>query len=419
MRAFKAYLFPFLKWSERYTKTDMVYLASGGFWTTSAQIIAIVCSIPLSIAFANLLTPVEYGTYRYILTISAIVAAFTLTGLPAALLRAVARSYEGSLKMAFYLNIRWSIPAMVIAFIGAAYYVFQGNYVLAAGMGLIGIFVPYINVGSLFSSFLSGKKEFRINTSYSNRRTIIHTIAILLTLFLYPEPVVVLVAFFAIQAVTGLYYYYKTLRKFVRNDTTDPEMKNLGKHMSFLNLLGVLSDKLDAVLLFQFIGAAELAMYVFAEMVPDILSRFTKNITALAFPKLVNRKNSNGLWLKTFFITLVLLPAALLYIYFAPLIFSTFFSAYMASVPFTQALTVLALINGSLPSMYIDARGAIKIRYIINFLSLIIKIIAVVIGVLFWGIWGAILARYVSRIFSIGITWVALHFIKEPGVKDV
>src|SRR3989344_4033868 len=74
-----------LRSSEKYFKTDMVYLAKGGFWLVVGQLIVSGVSFGLSVAFANLLEPDVYGTYRYILTIFNFLAIPTLTGINVAL----------------------------------------------------------------------------------------------------------------------------------------------------------------------------------------------------------------------------------------------------------------------------------------------------------------------------------------------
>ena len=59
----------FLRWSERYSKTDMLYLVRGGFWLSLNHIAASVSSLILAVAFANLIPAETYGTYRYVLSI--------------------------------------------------------------------------------------------------------------------------------------------------------------------------------------------------------------------------------------------------------------------------------------------------------------------------------------------------------------
>ena len=57
----KQTIFRMLRWSERFTKTDMVYLAKGSFWMMAKQVGVSIISFGLAIAFANLLPQETYG----------------------------------------------------------------------------------------------------------------------------------------------------------------------------------------------------------------------------------------------------------------------------------------------------------------------------------------------------------------------
>ena len=85
-----------LKWGEKYTKTDMVYLFHGGFWLTVGQVVTTLSVLALGIVFANVLPKDVYGTYKYLLAIAGIFSLFTLPGMNVALIRAVARGFGGS-----------------------------------------------------------------------------------------------------------------------------------------------------------------------------------------------------------------------------------------------------------------------------------------------------------------------------------
>jgi len=64
IKKLKDKIYRLLRRSEKYFKTDMVYLAHGGFWLTLGQIISSAASFLLAIAFANLLPKETYGTYK-------------------------------------------------------------------------------------------------------------------------------------------------------------------------------------------------------------------------------------------------------------------------------------------------------------------------------------------------------------------
>ena len=65
MKNLKQKIYEFLRWSQKYTETDNVYLLKGGFWLIVNQIISISTGIVLYIAFANFLSPHDYGIYKY------------------------------------------------------------------------------------------------------------------------------------------------------------------------------------------------------------------------------------------------------------------------------------------------------------------------------------------------------------------
>ena len=64
----KEKIYKLLRKSEKWTHTDMIYLAKGGFWLTLGQIISSVSSFALAVAFANFLPKEVYGNYKYIIS---------------------------------------------------------------------------------------------------------------------------------------------------------------------------------------------------------------------------------------------------------------------------------------------------------------------------------------------------------------
>lgn len=122
--SFKNRLYRLLRWSERYTKTDMIYLASSGWWLNLDVAIQSTLSLLLSITLANLLLPTVYGTYQYLVSIAALVAALCLSGMNSAVTQAVARGHEGVLRTSINFQLRWSVVPATLTLIGAVYYFF-------------------------------------------------------------------------------------------------------------------------------------------------------------------------------------------------------------------------------------------------------------------------------------------------------
>ncbi len=123
----KNWLYQFLKRSQKYTGTDNVYLAKGGFWLTLGQFFSLAAAFLSAIAFANLLDPTTYGNYRYVLSLLGILAIFSLDGVGDAVTQAVARGLEGSFYTGFKTKLKWGAIGSLIAIGAAIYYWIRGN----------------------------------------------------------------------------------------------------------------------------------------------------------------------------------------------------------------------------------------------------------------------------------------------------
>ena len=106
---------------ESYTKTDMVYLTQGGFCAVFSQIIVSCGTFLLAIAFAHFVSKESYGQYKYVLSLAGILGTFTLNGLGTAVVKSVAEGFEGTLRYAFWENIKWSVLFFCLSFSGGTY----------------------------------------------------------------------------------------------------------------------------------------------------------------------------------------------------------------------------------------------------------------------------------------------------------
>src|SRR3989344_7438871 len=118
-------IYQLLRQSESFFKTDMVYLTKGNFWLFLGQAVAAVSSLVLAIAFANLVTPEEYGNYKYVFSVAGIINAFSLSGLGITVMRASSINHDGTLKHSFRQSLTWGVVMVTIAGIACAYYFIQ------------------------------------------------------------------------------------------------------------------------------------------------------------------------------------------------------------------------------------------------------------------------------------------------------
>jgi O-antigen/teichoic acid export membrane protein len=393
-----------LHWLEKYTKTDMVYLAHGSFWLGLGQIVASGSALLTSIAFANLLSPDVFGIYKYILSISSIIAITTLTGMDSAVTQAVARGYDGTLLPAVKEKMKWGSLGSLFSFLIGAYYYTQGNLTLSIAFCIVAIFMPFAEAFDMYNSLLWGKKKFDTQTKYNIIRKIFTLVLTLGTLFLTKNIFIILAVYFITIVIPAGFFLYRTIKKNLNNHDQDPETIRYGKHLSLIHIIGLLLGELDKILIFHYLGAANLAVYSLAIAPNDQIKGLLKNVNSLAMPQLSNKTTQEireSIWHKIWILGLVTGIIVLFYILIAPTFFSLFFPKYLSAVSYSQILSI-SLIPVVMAGFIYTALESQKDKdgiYKYNLYNNIFSIIILIPFVYYLGIWGAIFSRFTSRLF--------------------
>lgn len=401
-----------LRWTEKYTKTDMIYLAKGGFWITAGQLFGAVASFGIAIAFANLLPGEIYGNYQFVLATTGILAASSLSGLNVAATRSVARGAEGIVLLSFKTKLKWGVIGSAIAAAIAAYYFWRTNEVLAISFLLAALFLPLFYALNISGALLEGKKLFKISAKYNTSNQIFASLCILVALFLTDNLFLILVVYFISWTLAKTVTFLSTIKKYKTNDVMDPEMVTYGKHLSVMGIFAIIADNLDKLLLFYFLGPIQVAVYSFATAPVMQIKGVMKNINSLALPKLSLRTKEEiraTIVSRNLKILLVSLPIVLVYILAAPFIYKIFFPAYLDSVIYSQvfALAVLFTAPGTFSSASLEAEMEVKKKYILTFFSKVSKIILMLLLVVPFGVWG-IVSAVVANSIIVNIVGVIL-----------
>lgn len=406
-----------LRWSERYTKTDMVYLVEGGFWLTIGQIVASGAALLTSIAFANLLPPETYGTYKYIISIASLVMITTLTGVDAAVTQSVARGFEGALSVGAKMKMKWGTIGTAIALVIGGYYFLQGNMVIAISFSVVSLFMPFSESFDIYNAFLAGKKLFATQTLYGIIRKIIYLIAIIGILFLTDNIYIILSVYFLSITLPALIFLFITTKKYKTNNAQDSNMISFGKHLSLVHLMSLVLMELDKILIFHYVGAVNLAVYALAVAPADQIKGVFKNINALAMPQFAQRtidEIKSTIRKKLKILLLGVSITVVIYILLAPPFFKIFFPKYLASVPYSQILSlgVIPVVITGLLYTILEAKKAKRELYEYSIYSNVLNIIILFPLVYYFGIWGAVFSRIIARLFSLGLTAILVSKLR-------
>ncbi len=409
---------------ERYTGTDMVYLAKGGFWINANTVIVTILSFILSIEFASLLSKETYGTYQFILSIASILSAFTLTGMNTAVTQAVARGFEGTFKKAVHSQLVWGLVPMAAGFAVSLYYLIRGAHMLSLSFVIVALLLPLWNSFNTYSAFFQGKKDFRSSFFYAQILNAVYYAAMLAILFFVDTAAWLILVSFSVNAgVTGLLYFF-TVRKHQSNTTEDPEAISYGKHLSIMTGFASLASPIDNIVIYHFLGAPMLAIYAFASTIPERVNGVTKSIIQLALPKFSTSDLptiKSMIVRRTFQFIGFGLVLSIIYILAAPLLFQWFFPQYLSSVIYSQAYVIAAvcMTSSSFPQTALVAVKAKKELYIFNFISPILQVVLLVVLGWLYGVWGVIIARAVAGLALLLMAFWLIFSIKSIENPEV
>jgi len=407
----KQKIYRWLKWLERYTKTDMVYLTKGSGWLAGGKIINNLASLFLAIAFANLVDKQTYGDYKYILSLFSILAIFSLSGLATSVVRSVAKGLEGSFHQAVTTSLKWGLTGSLISLVLGIYYWLAGNSAIAISLLLGAIFLPLTNAFIIYLNLLQGKKLFNYSVKYTALTNVISATLLITCLFITKNLIYIVAVYLISNAALSLFFHLKTNSKFKPNQQLDPETISYGKNLTVMDIISTVASYLDRLLVFHYLGAIELAIYSFAITPPEQIKGFIKNIQDLALPKLSVKNNNDigkNIILKTTQLAGALILITIIYIILAPYFYKLIFPQYVDSIFYSQ-LFALGLIPcaAAIPEVALRAKADKKRLYQLSIYSPIIQIL-IMAGLLYYaGLVGIIWARIIGRsINAIIVLWL-------------
>ncbi|MBU6415502.1 oligosaccharide flippase family protein, partial [Patescibacteria group bacterium] len=255
----KRKLISLLLWSERYTKTDMLYLARSGAWLVLRRAVLMGSAFALALAFANLVSKETYGTYKYILSTVSILSTLTLSGMGTAIIQSVARGFDKTLIDGYKIKFKWDIIASIISLGLGIYYFANGNAAFAIVYWFFAALFPFWDAASHYDDYLQGKTDFKTSARFDALQQFALAVALIAAIFFYPEKFAVFVILWlVIQTFFTTWYYRKIKNLIPANAASDPQAITYAKHLSVFSIITVVSDRLDNILIFQLLGPAQL-----------------------------------------------------------------------------------------------------------------------------------------------------------------
>ncbi|KKW32300.1 MAG: Polysaccharide biosynthesis protein [Candidatus Uhrbacteria bacterium GW2011_GWA2_52_8d] len=364
-------------------------------------------SLGMAIAFANLLPQETYGAYKYVISISLLLAITTLSGINTSLTRSVAKGYEGSIVPALVTRMRWGIIGSILALFIVLYYQIQGNSLLVSIFLIVAVFLPFKSSFSVYQAYWQGKQRFDIFAKFAILQECVIAMILVVTIWLSDDLFVLVLVFFASQTSASAFFYVLT-RSRLSNERRDPETIPYGKHVSFSGALFSIANNATDVVIWHLLGPASVAVFAFAQRPPQEIRRLFTEAFPIALPKFTQQSKEaiqQTLIPKIAKLYLLIIPCVVGYLLLAPSVFEWIFPAYLESVYYSQWLSLSILVAPlSLFGTVFQALGRTKEIYINSILAPLLLVPALVLFVWFYGLFGVIIAWLVTQMIGASIT---------------
>ena len=405
---------------ERMTKTDLRYLVGGGSWIVLGQAVSAISAFALAVAFANLVPPEVYGTYKYLISIAAMFSIFTLPGMATAISRTVALGNEEAIHNITRARVRFSFVGSAFALSGSCYYLLNGNSELAIAFFLIGSTLPFFDTTTTYLSYLTGKGRFDLQTRYHALTQCISVIVLVGALLFTDHIILILLAYFLPLIVARAVLYFVVTNTIPdKPNSSSADTALYGVHLTVMNILSTIAGQVDKILLWQLVGPAQVAVYTAAVAIPEQIKGPLKGLSDVVFPKFAQktpteiRRDFPLLLKKMGLYALVLFAVATAYIAIAPSVFNLFFTQYIESVYYSQILALSLVTNVSSVALAIlAAQEKTFAQYVVFTVQPIITIGLLLFFVPTYGVFGAIISLVVSRFVSTAIFVGALWTVR-------
>ncbi len=392
-----------INYIERQFGIDAHYFVSNSFWVASNQAVTLIGSLIVTIIFAHVLSEELFGNYRYLIAIASIFSVFSLNSIGQSILQTSAQGKLGFFTTGMHYSLLSGLISATLGLMASVYYFINDNPLLASSCLLIAIVQPFISSYFNIFSLLSGQQRFRESAIFQTLRVLAITVVSICAILITQNVFLLFLSYQLAQLATngaGYWYFKPKINQPKLPPDETKKYLHFAFHQSIQSAILNTAQRLDAIVVFQHLGATQLAIYSIALVVPDQMRGFIKNISNLLFPKYVNYTPAQlrrSIPKRSFQLFIVLLALSLTYIMLAPILFSIIFPKYITAILYSQLLAL------AIPaSVYFIIQSALKSEtnsaalYYIQLSSAAVRIILTLVLTYTFGIIGTITAFVAS-----------------------
>ncbi|MEI6352469.1 MAG: oligosaccharide flippase family protein [Candidatus Nomurabacteria bacterium] len=395
----------------------------GSGWLLLQQLIIAPMSLITTVLLAHILSIENYGYYKYILSMYALISLFGLGGIYNITMMNIQRGEDDFFSLGFKYKkiLRW-IPSVISLFI--AIYYFHAHNSFLATFFLLNIF-SYLIVDTydFYLVALQGKGDFKVNAILGSLYYFFSFFPPILTAYFTHNLYLIFITMYLCQGIFRIFGFYYVKNKLFINNHEDykeldqnkvKEWKKESLSLSFNGALNSAGGNVSGVVVFNRLGATDNAVYSLALALIDfvggiILNTLSKSLLILSRMTKDGLRNNEkvnyvkSLYKKYFVLSLL---ATICSIIALPWIYKFLFAKYLFSYKYAvvYSVSLLALTFAPATQVFMEKRN-FKIINTIQVIVLLLNLTSVFFAAMYFGVWGAIivaiLIKFINNLFYV------------------
>jgi O-antigen/teichoic acid export membrane protein len=390
---------------QKLLKLDLDFFIKGTFFTTVQQTVGALSGIIITFAFARFTSKEFFGQYNLITSFLKIASIFSLSGFSIAIIQSTLKGYNKALLQSIKPRLKASfLGSLFLGLAGIFYLLVKNQTHVGYTLILASPLLPFLYSFNAYNSYLKAKKLFKKAAIYSSIPIFINTLAVITTLILTKNLVIVSLSYILSYITAHLYSFIKTKKLISLDEKKDPNIKSFSIFMTLVSSLSFISSHIDKIILGSLLGYEQLAIYSIAVIAPLEIGRNLKSFITLPSIKIIPKNIKDNIKaVKTHLVKLLLIGMVLASIgwllipYFIKILYT---SAYKQSIFYSQILMItliFAPLNLLLQNVVIYQKQK-KETIFLTFFPALPKIILYLILIPTMGILGAVLANLFENV---------------------
>lgn len=400
---------------------DIIYFIKNGIATLAGQFGSAILGLIVTFIFANYLSKHILGQYQYILSLIGFLSAFTLPGANTVIATSTSKGHGGILHQSVKDIFRFSLIGS-LALIGYSVIKYLNGETEAANTTLYVSFIfPVFSIITSWRAYSMGKTDFVKINQYQIYSQLAIIGAQALVVFLLPSAFLLIVSYTMGTILINLGVTYHSLIHSQQQPCDKPGLI-YGKKLSLILSISIIASYLDKIILSHFMGFTNLAIYSIASLIPEQIRQFFGSLSGILYPKFSTSTPSmstkNRVIKSIIALTLLMTLLVLGYICLSYPVFSILLPQYLDALPYTQIFSLILIATPiTILEIYFRTQNNKKNIFYYNNLGNSISIIAYIILIPRFGIWGAIFGRllnyYISNLYLF-VAFIKINPIPTP-----